>query len=383
MTEIYLDNAATTQPLPEVVEAINQAMGSDFGNASSLHRRGLAASHQITEAKKAIQDVVGSMPWEVVFTSSGTESDSMAVLGSVPRGKRNRVVTSTVEHAAVTEACKRATERGGCFLEIGAGLSGTVDPAAMAAAVDEKTALVSIIHVANEIGTIQPVADIARLVKARAPDCLVHVDAVQALAHLPGLDYPPEVDMVSISAHKIHGPQGIAALLLRPGVKPRPLICGGDQQEGLRPGTLNLPGIVGFGVAIRLLGIRRKEIVDRMGSLTDRLVEELTSRVQGVRPLGDPACRAPGIAVLAVDRVPSEVLLHALEMRGVLASSGSACHSTRSEPPRSLRDAGLRADQGAVRLSLSSETTRDEIERAIVAFIEAVEAVRSGRAGAL
>ncbi len=383
MTEIYLDNAATTRPWPEVVEAMNLAMSRGFGNSSSLHRRGLAASRQVVDAQDTIQTVIGSGPWKVVFTSGGTESDSMAVLGSVPRGRRDRVVTTTVEHAAVTEACKLVVERGGRSSAIRAGESGVVDPAAVADAVDDETALVSIVHVASEIGTIQPVADIARLVKAKVPSCRVHVDAVQALAQLSTLDYPPEVDMVSISAHKIHGPQGVGALLLRPNIRPRPLICGGDQQEGLRPGTFNLPGIAGFGAAIRLFGQRRGQGILHMKALTDRLVCELTSYVHGIRPLGDPTCRSAGIAVLAIDQTQSEVLLHAMEMRGVLAASSSACHSTRAEPPQSLRDAGLRKDQGAARFSLSLDTTKDEIDFAIAAIIDAIEAVRSGHAGTI
>jgi cysteine desulfurase len=234
--------------------------------------------------------------------------------------------------------------------------------------------------VSNEIGTIQPVAEIARLVKGKAPRCRVHVDGVQALGQLGILEYPPEVDMVSISAHKIHGPQGIGALLLRPTVRPRPLICGGDQQDGLRPGTLNLPGIAGFAAAIVLLKKEREAGTRRMGRLTDRLIEGITLRTTGVRPLGDQAIRAPGIIALAVDQVRSEVLLHSLESRGVVAASGAACHSTRKEPSQALREAGLGPDQGAVRFSLAFDNTADQIDRAALAFAEAIEAVRSGKA---
>ncbi len=358
-------------------------MGDGFGNASSLHKRGLNAARLVTDAQNTISEVVGGGPWNVVFTSGGSESGTQAILGSVPRGKRDRVVTSTLEHAAVEESCKRLEKRGCSAVIIKAGERGVVDPEEMAAAVDSRVALVSLTHVAGEIGTVQNVGEVARRVKAKAKRCKMHVDGVQALAQLASLNYPPEVDMVSISAHKIHGPQGIGALLLRPNVKPAPLIAGGDQQGGLRPGTFNLPGIAGFGVATRILRKRRAQTIAAMGKLTDLLVNGIESNVAGVTLLGDRSCRAPGMAVFAVDRVPSEVLLHALEMRGVLASSSSACHSRRKSPPRSLRHAGLKANQGAVRFSLTTNTTSSEIEGAIKAFIEAVDTIRSGRAGKL
>jgi cysteine desulfurase len=377
----YLDNAATTKPWPEAVEAMNRALREGFGNASSLHSRGVQASKQVAGAALEIERAVGSGSWKVVFTSGGSESVTMAVLGSAPKGKRDKVVTSTLEHAAVSESCKRVFANGGRIVEISAGISGVIDPSAVADATDERTALVSIIHVANEMGTIQPIEEIAKLVKAKFPKCRLHVDAVQALAQLTRLDYPEQVDMVSLSAHKIHGPQGVGALLLRPGVSVRPLICGGDQQSGLRPGTLNLPGISGFGAAAQVLSERRKLEVERMRELTDRLINEIASQVDGVRTLGDPQKRAPGLAVLAVDRVQSEVLINALDARGVQASSNSACHSTRSRPPQSLLDAGLRRSEGAVRLSLSFDTTADEIESAVRCFVEAVLAVRAGKAG--
>ena len=378
--EIYLDNAATTRPWPEAVAAVASAMGDRFGNASSLHRRGLAAARAIAEAQDAVAALVGGGRWKVIFTSGGSEADALAVLGAVPRGKRDALVTTTVEHSAVEEAGKRLAAQGARHVEIPAGARGVVDPAALEAAVDERTALVSVTHVANEMGTVQPVAEIAARAKARAPRCRVHVDAVQAAAQLARLDYPLEVDMVSISAHKLHGPQGVGALLVRPEVSLRPLLTGGDQQDGVRPGTLNLPGILGLGAAASLVTARRRDAVPRMAALAARLISGACA-VPGVRALGEPVARAPGIAVLAVEGVKAEVLLHALEMRGVLASSGAACHARRAEPPRCLRDAGLGRAEGAVRLSLSFDTTPDEIEFAVAAFAGAVDAVRAGSAG--
>ncbi len=377
--EIYLDNAATTKPWSQVREAVTNAMDSGFGNASSLHKRGLDAARQIAQAADHVRDLAGSREWMVVFTSGGSESITTAVLGTVPRGKRDTVITSTVEHAAVQDACKLVEQRGGRAVELSAGAGGVVDPDDFAATADERTALVSLVHVASEMGTVQPVEQIARLVKRAAPRCRVHVDAVQAAAQLDILDYSGAVDMVSISAHKIHGPQGVGALLLRPNVVPRQLMCGGDQQEGVRPGTLNLPGIVGFGVAAALTKERRQKTVARMASQTQELIRRVVGEVSGVRLLGDRQARAPGLVVLAVEGVRSQVLLHALEMRGVLASSSSACHSTRTRPPRCLTDAGLRSSEGVVRFSLGPDTSDAQIETAAAAMVQSVITIREGR----
>jgi len=251
----------------------------------------------------------------------------------------------------------------------------------MVEAVDERTGLVVVNHVANEMGTIQPVFEIARQVKQLYPRCRVHVDAVQALAQLDLSCYPAEVDTVAISSHKIHGTQGVGALLVRPNVSLRPMLYGGDQQDGVRPGTLNLPGIVGFGVAASLVEKRRLEGVSKMTFLSKELLEGVIARVEGVRVLGDPTARAPGILIFAIRGVASEVLLRVLERNGVYASAGSACHASRSEPPSSLRDAGLREDEGPIRISLSYDTNKEEIERAISALVEGIAAVRSGHAG--
>jgi cysteine desulfurase len=379
--EIYLDNAATTQPWPEVVEAVRLAMGEGFGNASSPHRRGLAAARLVRRSAAEIRAVVGGGEWNVVFTSGGSEADSWALLGSAPRGKRDAVVFSGVEHSAVEESAARLAASGCRAVRVPAGHGGVVDPGELAAAADERTAVVALTHVANELGTIQPVAEAARRVAATAPRALFHVDAVQALAQLEHLDYPREVGSVALSAHKIHGPQGIGALLLRPAVRPRPLLMGGDQQDGLRPGTLNVPGIAGFGVAASLLVARRAEGVRRMRALADDLAARLVSAKTGVRLLGDPAARAPGILVVAVGGVKSEVLLHALEERGVLASAGAACHSAGKEPPRAVVEAGLDRDDGVLRLSLSFDTTQDEIRRAAVAFGGALASLRRSATG--
>jgi cysteine desulfurase len=383
MSEIYLDNAATTRPDPLVVEAVARAMGDGFGNASSSHRRGVAATRAVEEATDEIAKTVGGGEWRVLFTSGGSESDTWAVLGSVPRGKRRSIVTTSLEHAAIEGACRAYEATGERVTRLGGGLLGLVAPREAAAAVDEHTGLVSATALSAELGTVQPFEEIARRVKERSRRVRVHIDGVQALAQLRDFAPPRQVDMVSVSAHKIHGPQGIGALLVRPGVSLRPLIHGGDQQEGLRPGTLNLPGIVGFGVAARLHRARRVNGSARLRELSGNLRAALTGTVAGVRSLGDSGAWSPGTVVLAIEGVASEVLLHALEMRGVLVSAGSACHSRRSEPPRCLVEAGLSEREGAVRFSLSFDTTQREIDEAAAITQATINAVRSGQAGKL
>lgn len=377
MPEIYLDNAATTRPYPEVVGAVTRVMTDGFGNASSLHRRGAAAMRLIEEARVLVAGLVDGPAWKVVFTSGGSESDTLAVT-SAAKGKRDTIATSVLEHAATLESARAAQERGAVLIDLPLPESGVLEPATIARLVNERTALVCVPHVAAELGTVQPVRAIARAVKACCAKARVHVDAVQAAAQLPRLDYPAEVDSVALSAHKLHGPQGVGALLVRPGLSLRPLVRGGDQEDGLRPGTYNLPGIVGFGVAARLWIERRGEASAQMARLCDVFVAEATSRIAGVRLLGDSTCRAPGMAVLAVSGVRSEVLLHALEARGVLAASGSACHSRRKTPPASLVTAGLRPSEGAVRFSLEAQTSKIQLEQAFVALEQAVAESRGG-----
>jgi cysteine desulfurase len=377
LPEIYLDNAATTRPYPEVVEAVIHAMSDGFGNASSLHGRGVRAMRLIEEARQAVAGLVDGAAWKVVFTSGGSEADSLAVF-SAQRGKRDVLLVGALEHAAVRESAQAAGEKGAVIRELPLPQTGVLDPHAVAGLIDERTALLCIPHVAPELGTVQPVRALSKAAKAVSGKIRVHVDAVQAAAQLPRLNYSSEVDSVALSAHKLHGPQGVGALLLRPGVSLRPLVRGGDQEDGLRPGTYNLPGIVGFGVAARIWAQHRAQASAQMARLTERLVGSVLAAVEGVRLLGDPTARAPGMAVLAASGVRSEVLLHALEAKGVLAASSSACHSRRKEPPASLVAAGLLASEGAVRFSLSEHTTLQEVELTVIAFESAVEESRGG-----
>ncbi|MBN2344504.1 MAG: cysteine desulfurase [Deltaproteobacteria bacterium] len=379
MTEIYLDNAATTKPYVEVRDVMLRVMTDDFGNASSLHRRGAQAERAVAIARQHIKTLVGTSDWDVLFTSGGTEANNLAVHTYCPKGKRNAVITSGMEHASVIDTARLLAGRGCTLHVIGGGATGAVSPKAFAEKAGKDTALVSVIHVANEMGTVQPVNEIARAVKRIAPRVKVHVDAVQAAVQLTRLDYCREVDSVTISGHKIHGPQGVGALLFRTGGAIKPLFCGGDQQKGMRPGTLNLPAIVGMGEAARITAEKRQAGVLAM----HQRMTEFAARICGdeVYPLGDAAHRAAGMLVVGVTNVKSEVLLHTLEKYNVLASAGSACHSTRTAPPRCLVEAGLKPEDGVVRFSIQYETSEEELSQAASIFQSALSEVRQGRAG--
>jgi len=375
---IYLDNAATTRVAPEVFEAMSPFLQEEYGNPSSVYALAGRSAAAMADARRTLADFIGAEPEQIIFTGGGSEADNLAIKGIMRKKDGGHMITSAIEHHAVLHTCKFLQDEGYDLTVVGVDENAMVDPDEVADAIREDTRLITIMHSNNEVGTLQPLAEIAQIAKER--DIIVHTDAVQSLGKVP-LDVDElGVDLMAFSAHKIHGPQGVGALLVRPGVRPRPLLCGGDQQEGLRPGTLDLAGIAGFGVAARILVKRRERDVPRMRSLTDGLIGALVERIEGARPLGDQSARAPGIAVIAVPGVRGEVLLHALEMRGVLASSSSACHSSRTEPPRSLRDAGLGPDEGAVRLSLTIDTSQGHLGGATDTLEGAAESVRHGRA---
>lgn len=379
MNEIYLDNAATTRPYSEVCDVMMEIFQNNFGNTSSLHKRGVAAERQVAMAKQQIRQLIGTSDWDMLFTSGGTEANNLAIRTCCPRGKRNHLIVSQVEHASVIDTAGLLVTQG-CNLDVvSGGPSGVVSPNDFAKSVCKQTALVSVIHIANEMGTVQPVNEIAQAVKRLAPRVKIHVDATQAAAQLPRLDYCKEVDMVTISGHKIHGPQGIGALLFRTGSAIKPLFCGGDQQRGMRPGTLNLPGIVGLGEAARITVQMRQEAVVAMQHRMDAFREQIIG--DDIYQLGDNHYRAAGMLVIGIRNINSEVLLHTLEKYNVLASAGSACHATRAKPPKCVVDAGLKSGDGVVRFSIEYQTSKEALRQAANILKTAILEVRQGRAG--
>jgi cysteine desulfurase len=371
--EIYLDNGATTRVDERVAQAAMEAMLVAWGNPSSAHKLGAEAARRVQRAREQVAAALGGAAAEVTFTSGGTEANALALLGVAARAKH--VVLSGFEHPSVADTAKALGERGIEVTLVAPSAGGVVSPEAFARAVRPDTALAACMWVQNEIGTVQPVVAIARAVKARAPRCHVHVDAVQALGKLPVDVGAAPFDSLSISAHKIHGPKGVGALWLRPGARAKPLVFGGGQERGLRPGTEGVPGIVALGLAAELAVATRAEAAPRMARLRNRLWAAIVAGVPAARRHGDPTAAAPHILSVGFGGVAAEPLLHALEGEGVYVSAGSACHAKDKKPSATLQAIGVPEDMGTIRLSLSRDTSEDEIDRAAAAVVRCVQAV--------
>jgi cysteine desulfurase len=360
--DTYLDNAATTRVLPEVLAVMSRVLTEGYGNPSSRHRMGLAAEEHLRAARQTLAERVGGRPEDVVFTSGGTEADSLALLGTARRqGKRARhLLVSAVEHPAVLKTAAMLEREGVQVERIPVTDGGWVDPEQVRAMVREETFLVAVMRVNNETGIRQPTVEVARMVKERNPDCLVLVDAVQALPALPVTLDGVGADLLALSAHKVHGPKGTGCLVLRQGAKVAPLWGGGEQEGGLRPGTENVAGIAGFARAVELLHPDGEQLARQR----DAILEAVRRGRPDAFPVGDDGRRAPHILCVAVPGVATEVLVNLLGARGVYASSGAACHSRRSLRSHVLDAMRLPADHGVLRFSLSGTTTDAEIERA-------------------
>ncbi len=376
---IYLDNAATTRLDRRVGDAMAPFGADRFGNPSSLHALGAQAERALFDARDAIAGALTGDRRRVVFTSGGSEANALALLGLCPRGRRNHAVLSPIEHPSVYDQIEILRERGCEVTVVPMGPSGVVDAQDVQAALTERTALVAVMHASNEIGTVQPIAEIARRVHERDDRIVVHADAVQSAAY-EALDDLAAADSIAIAAHKLHGPKGAGALVLGSVVSPRPLWKGGDQEGGLRAGTQNVAGAVGLAAALSMARAEAAAVRARLGTLRDRLIAQASSGVSGVTLVGSASARLAGHVALAVEGAPSERLLHALEARGVVASAGSACHARRKGHARAFAAVGVPEHSGALRLTLSRETTEAEIEQAIGAFEEAVREVRGSAA---
>lgn len=371
--EIYLDNGATTRVDPQVADLARRTMEEAYGNPSSAHRLGAQAARALAGARAQVAAALGATPAEVTFTSGGTEANALA-LGAVG-ARQAHVVISGFEHPSVLEAARALVARGVEVTTVAPNQEGVVEAAAFAAAVRAETALAACLWVQNEIGTVQPIAAIARAVKALAPRCHVHVDAVQALGKLPIEVGELGCDSLALSAHKLHGPKGVGALWLRRGAHLPPLWQGGGQERQLRPGTENMPGAVAFGLAAEQATAALPEAAPRMASLRDQLWQRIAAALPLLRRHGDPSRAAPHILSVGFPGVPAEPLLHALEERGVYVSAGSACHAKDKRPSTTLTALGLPADMGTLRFSLSRLTTAEEVTAAAAAVVAAVEAL--------
>jgi cysteine desulfurase len=377
-TSVYLDHAATT-PLSDAARAAMDPFLADrFGNASSVHAAGREARKAVDEARERVAAAVGARPDEVVFTSGGTEADNLALKGAAWHGReqgRDGVVTTVIEHHAVLDPARWLGKQGFRVREAAVDASGVLRLEALEAAVDDKTAIVSVMWANNEVGSVQPVARAAEI--ARAAGAVFHSDAVQAV---PWLDVDAEMaGLLSLSAHKLGGPKGVGALIVRRGVKIQPLFHGGGQEREVRSGTYNVAGIAGFGAAVDDWVGGRVEAAARVGALRDRLQEKITGSVTDARVDSDGGERLPNNLHLVIAGIDGESLILLLDAAGIAASQGSACSSGAAEPSHVLAAMGVSRElaRGALRLTLGPSTTEAEVDRAAGAVVDAVGRLRN------
>lgn len=365
---IYLDNSATTRPFDSVIDVMSASMREAYFNASAAYRPALDVEGELSACRRAIVAEVGAPDGDVYFTSGGTESDNLAILGvAMMLKKPSNFVVSAIEHPAVAETVRRVEKLGHEVRVMPIDARGIVDLAACEALFDENTALVSCMQVSNETGAIQPVEKIAAMARAKNRDVRVHVDGVQGFMRVPIHMNRMGVDLYALSGHKIHGPKGVGALVVRKGVRLAAQMTGGGQEKNLRSGTYNSPGIIGLHAAVREMAQRRAEIDQMRGNKAH--LWELLSQLEGVRVNGPLPCEtdsAPHVLSVSFDGVRGEVMRNALEGEGVLVSTGSACASHKQKVSATLRAMGLSPSQadGTVRISLGLMNTSEEMNEA-------------------
>ena len=367
VTRYYFDHNATTPVSPEVLEAMAPLMTTVFGNASSIHQFGQEARAELDRARRALAVMLGAKAEEIVFTGGGTEADNMAIFGA-----GGHVITTTVEHPAVLQAAQQLPSA--TFVPVDA--RGVVDPAAVRAAIRPETKLISVMHVNNELGVVQPLLEISRI--AHAAGVLFHSDGVQAMGKIPVNVGELGVDLYSISAHKIYGPKGIGALYVRKGTDLRPLIYGGPHERKMRAGTENVPGAAGFGRAAQWVIEGSAAEATRQAALRDYLEQGILASVDGAHVNGAGASRVGNTSNIRFDGIDSEPLLIALDLKGFAVSSGSACSSGATEPSHVLEAIGLTREQArsSVRFSLGRSNTQEQIDALVGAVVQVVTRLR-------
>lgn len=366
MREVYLDNSATTKAYERVGERVYQVMCGDYGNPSSMHRKGMAAEQYVREAKETLAGLLKVQEKEIFFTSGGTESDNLALMGTAYANRRrgNHLITSGIEHPAILNTMRHLEEEGFRVTFLPVDEAGRVRLDALQEALCDETILVSLMYVNNEVGSVQPIREAVNMVKAYDPNILFHVDAVQGFGKYRIYPKKLRVDLCSISGHKIHGPKGIGALYVDSRVKIRPILFGGEQQKNVRSGTENVPGIAGLGLAAQMIYEDLDDKVAKMRALKARLIDGLQNiEDTKVHGLSDENS-APHIISVGFSGIRSEVLLHALEEKGIYVSSGSACASNHPQISGVLKGMGVKPEflDSTLRFSLSEFTTEEEID---------------------
>jgi cysteine desulfurase len=377
---IYFDHNATTPVDPTVVEAIARALSGTFGNASSVHHFGQQAKAVLDDARSAVASLISAEPSEIVFTSGGTESDNFALRGVAealePTGRRH-LIASSIEHEAVLVTLRALARRGWRTTLLSVDQSGIVKPEALAEALTDETAIVSVMHANNEIGTIQPIAELARLAHGRG--ALFHTDAVQSIGKIPVDVRALGLDLLSLSAHKFNGPKGVGALWIKRGARVTSVMTGGKHERNRRAGTENVPGIAGLGVAAQLAAKKLSSESVRLAALRNRLEAEILEKVPGTAVNGVREPRVPNTTNISFDAIEAESLLIALDLEGVAVSTGSACSSGTLEPSHVLRAMGLPSPrtQNSIRMSLGAGNTDAEVDFVVSKLPAIVEKLRS------
>lgn len=375
---VYLDNSSTTRAYKASAELVADVMYNSYGNPSSLHRKGIEAEKVIKTAREQVANTLKVTPGEIYFTSGGTESDNLAILGVCRASRGKHVLSTNIEHPAVLNTLQHLEKRGYNVELIPVSKKGVVDLEKLSRMIRKDTALVSCMYVNNEIGTIQPVEKIGKIVKAENSYTAFHIDAVQAYGKIPISANQTGADLISLSSHKIHGPKGVGALYVKNKTRLSPIIFGGGQQDNVRPGTENVPGIAGFGLAAQISHDNLLEKAERMTYLRNKLRDGILSCMDDVVVNTPTEGAAPHILNVSFGYVKSEVLLHSLEAEGIYVSSGSACSSHKKGPSYVLTAIGTdkKMIDGSIRFSLSEFTTEEEIDYTIAKVAEHVTKIR-------
>ena len=379
MNRIYMDNAATTRVSEPVAQAMMPYLTEVFGNPSSVHSFGREARKALDHARAQVAQALGAEPKEIYFTGCGTESDNWAIRGAAyaHKDKGNHIITTTIEHHAVLHTCEQLEKEGFEVTYLEVDEYGRVDVKALEAAIRPTTVLITVMAANNEIGTLEPIEEIGRI--AREHKVLFHTDAVQAIGSVPFDVKRMNIDMLSLSGHKFHAPKGVGALYIRSGVRIDRFIRGGAQERGQRAGTENLASIVGMGRAIELATQNLEAHNAKMSALRDRLIQGILSNIPEVRLNGHPTMRLPGNVNVSIRYIEGESLLLSLDLKGIAASSGSACTSGSLDPSHVLLAIGLPHEiaHGSLRFSLSEENTEAEVDYVIDTLREIVDRLRA------
>lgn len=378
MKRIYMDHSATTPVDPLVVDAMLPFFTDLFGNASSLHSFGTEAAEALLRARKQVADAIGALPEEIIFTSGGTESDNLAIRGVVPfnAGKKH-VITSVIEHPAVLNTCTFLESLGHEVTYVPVDADGVVDVKILEKSVRENTVLISVMHANNEVGTIQPIEKISEI--AKKYNIYFHTDAVQSVGKIPVNVDDLGVDMLSISSHKIHGPKGVGVLYVRKGTNISPIVFGGNHEMGMRSGTENVSGIVGFAKAMELAAQRQDADSIHMTQMRDSLISRVFDSISDVRLNGHPSRRLPNNVNMSFKYAEGESMLMLLDMQGVAVSTGSACSSKSLKASHVLSALEIEDDfiHGSLRISLGRENTMDDIDYVVGALQETIAKLRA------